>query len=347
VARISKDIGTYGKQEAASEAEEAELVGILIQELNNKLAAGLSETVSTCRDIAVAGQGGSGAGTQTAPVYVIIGASHAGRICEMLEELGIPVHNLTRSGWRPTRENVQVATTELRRVLSQLRGREIRLVYQLLDNSIFLANKDGASTLPVRLSDGHYHVVGSLELIDSDGLRDLLHNVMPLLKAGEDHRKVIIAPIQRYIPAPCCQDPDHLTNFGTREYASNMAADLKSIRESLRSFVYKRNLKNFRVVSGEKLLGWEEGVSATTLKNLWGTDPVHLATAGYRVMANKVKEMMESETPFIKSGSGDDTVNRADWIRRDEATAVRIGGGEWREGGGGEGGQGGSLETLP
>jgi len=263
-------------------------------------------------------------------IYIVVGASHAGRIAEELEEKGEKVRNLSRAGWRPTRENVQLSTAELRQVIREEEGRDICVIYQLMDNSVFLSQKDGRETLPVRLEDGHHHVVGKLVFIDSDGFKDLLHNVLPLLKASDNYRKIIISPVQRYVAGPCCPNPDHVTNFADPAYAGDMAAGLKELRESLRSFVYKRNVKNFRVVSGEKLLGWEEGVSASTLKALWGRDPVHLATAGYRVMAETLRDMFSSEAPFVRSVNvQDETKTRADWIRNHEAAAscVRGGGG--------------------
>jgi len=337
--RISSGFGTYSKVPAFTEAEEDALLKELIKELNSKMAAGLCLDISTKWEVEVCDDGGAGAGTGTGDgnktVYIVVGASHASRMAEELEEAGQRVIYITKPGWKPTRENVQQSTVELRKAVQANQGRTLCIVFQLLDNSVYLARKDGAATLPVRLQDGHYHVVGQLEMLGSDGVKDILHNILPLLKAGEDHRKVVIAPVQRYVPAPCCEDPGHITNYRDKDYFSNMAANLKSIREMLRSFISKRNVKNYRVVSGEKLLGWEEGVSASSLRALWGEDPVHLATAGYRAMAAKIREMMESEVPFTNSGeAADDTQNRASWIRKNEASAIRIRGGGRVMGGG-------------
>jgi len=333
--RISKGFVGYASIQPATEQEEKNIIAGIISDLNSKMAAGLSTEFSVSRTVAVPEDKGQDT-LASGPVYIVIGASHAGRIAEELEEAGGQLINLTRSGWRPTRENVQLATLELNRALKTVEGREVRIVYQLLDNSIFLAEKDGATTLPVRLEDGLYHVVGKLVLLDTDGVKDLVNNILPLLKAGGEHRKMIVAPIQRYVAAPCCRDPYHVTTYLDPAYSADMAAGLKRIRETLRCVIYKRSVRNFRVSSGEKLLGWEEGVTAATLKALWGTDPVHLATAGYREMARRLRDLFNSEAPFTHSGDKPDTsMSRANWIRHDEASAVNVGGG-------GRGGWGGA-----
>ena len=99
-------------------------------------------------------------------------------------------------------------------------------------------------------------------------MKDLLHGAIPLLRAGGEHRKLVIAPIQRYIPQRCCIDPEHNTNFSDPDYAATMVSKLAGIREQIRGFIYIENLKHFRVCSGEKLLGWEDGIPGSPIRSM-------------------------------------------------------------------------------
>jgi len=112
-----------------------------------------------------------------------------------------------------------------------------------------------------------------------------------------------------------------------------MVTGLSAAREQTRSFLYKKKLRNFRVTSGEKLLDWEEGATGSQLSQLWGRDPVHLSSAGYKTMALKIVSMATDPQPFIHgTGSGRDaTLSRSSWVQQDDATASRSAGQQARQ----------------
>jgi len=330
--RVSTGLGSFNSVPAPNEISEHELLTVLIKELNSKFAAGLAEAFSSERlldltEAVEAAKEKEGGPTQ---IYVLLGASHASRILEELEEAGHIVVNLTRPGWRPDSDEVYRLVDELARTLAtQQQQHTVTIVYQLLDNAIFYGLEDGTLQLPRKLHPGgRYHVKGRLVLADHSKVKDLLYNILPLLRAGGDHRKIVISPMQRYIPGKCCTEAGHITNYGEASYASDMVQALNATRDQMRSFLYKKKIKNFRVVSGEKLLGWEEGVTGSELARLWGADPVHLTTAGYKAMAEKIVEIAADPQPFTNGtgSSKDRTLERSSWVQQDDSTAPRFGG---------------------
>ncbi len=81
-----------------------------------------------------------------------------------------------------------------------------------------------------------------------------------------------------------------------------MCDGLAGVRDTMRTLFYRKHLNNFRVTSSDKLLGWgEEADSFERMSLLWGTDPVHLSTAGYKVMAKKIMEVGLSGAAFTNA----------------------------------------------
>jgi len=350
VKRVSQGFGNYDSVPPLTEMEEGKLIQALTEELNRRTAANLCSCPTLTREVGIEAPEKEDQ-VEDSVLYVILGASHAGRIADELVEKGEKVVDLSRPGWKPTRDKVQQAMGELTNTLKENGNSEICIVYHLLDNAVYYG-KVGGKLLSAEKSsyDDLYHIRGELEMVGDDGLKDIMHTILPLLRAGGEHKKLVISPIQRYVPSKCCEEVGHITNFSSPDYAANMVGKLKHIREALRSFINKRNVRNFRVASGEKLLGWEEGVSGEELKELWGPDPIHLTTAGYKVMADKIVEMATG-TPFLKARTvTDETKNRSIWVTADDAAASRAQRGGSRRVGLGAGGGGERrrpLEAIP
>ncbi len=94
-----------------------------------------------------------------------------------------------------------------------------------------------------------------------------------------------------------------------------------------------------------KLLGWEDGIPSTQIRSLWGQDPVHLTTAAYKAMSEKVVEMLREDAPFINdpATTRDEIKKRSLWVQQDDATVPRrdsTRGKDWRSARGHSGGRG-------
>ena len=94
---------------------------------------------------------------------------------------------------------------------------EAVFVFQLYDSSIYFGSSDsGELSLPKRGKDGRYHVVGELALAEWAALKKIFNISAPLLRAAGSNRKLILSPLPRYVQGKCCEDRQHITNFGTK-----------------------------------------------------------------------------------------------------------------------------------
>ena len=323
-----------------SEAIEADLLQSLLKELNEKFATGLSLHVSTVR--IPSGSSVVDKEQHYPTTLILIGASHASRLVDALEDQQVKLVDLTQPGWKLNPDNIQDKIEELRGILDSTTTGEITVVFQLFDSCCFLGRTSSGVSVANRLhGDNVYHLEGSLELIGRQDLKDLLFMALPLFRTAKHHRKIIITPMQRYIAAPCCSNSQHVTNHNDPNFARNMVNGLAAIRETTKDFVYMKRITNFRVSSADKLLGWDanDPTAGDRLAALWGMDPIHMTRAGYRALATKIVDMANSEEPFTNSRrmpGRDESKQRNSWVAADSASARRKRSEERREGGHGD-----------
>ena len=134
--------------------------------------------------------------------------------------------------------------------------------------------------------------------------------------------------MQRYVPAPCCSTSGHITNHKDADFIRNMATGLTNIRETMKDFIYMKRVTNFKVVSADKLLGWNptDPDDGDRMAALWGNDPIHMTRAGYRTLADHLIILATSDTPFTNSRGKvqtDESRLRNTWVAANSASAKR------------------------
>jgi hypothetical protein len=157
---------------------ETELLNELVNELNSKfltnigeLACDLNDTVEIQRN-------------KSALRYIIIGASHAGRIADCLEENGCCIVDLSIPGWTITEGNVEKMTAELAAVLAEEHEGDTVVLYNIFDNSCYLIlEEDGSTSQPIK-HGGTYHITGELMMADRNAIKILFSKAIPLLRVG-------------------------------------------------------------------------------------------------------------------------------------------------------------------
>jgi hypothetical protein len=115
---------------------------------------------------------------------------------------------------------------------------------------------------------------------DKAAVKDLVHQLAPLLKVLGSSRKIVLTPLARYWVAPCCSDPMHTVNYRDA---------IAGLRDSIRDVLFVKKIQNFRVLCPNRMIGVgqrrqepsdEEAAKAAAV---WGSDPVHPTSAAYRV----------------------------------------------------------------
>jgi hypothetical protein len=88
----------------------------------------------------------------------------------------------------------------------------------LLSNSVYMGTDElGLPTRPVRHEDGIYHVEGELQVAPESVLRKTVNMCIPLLEHCQGSNLVFLLPFPRYVCGKCCEDPSHISNFGSEQ----------------------------------------------------------------------------------------------------------------------------------
>ena len=129
--------------------------------------------------------------------------------------------------------------------------------------------------------------------------------------------------------ARCCDDGHHLTNFGTKGYAKGMGNSLVEIHSWLDDLAHGKRISNYEVMCPSSAIGLDNNLDKTQIARMWGKDPVHLATAGYSMLAEKIVEKAtelrakhppadrakpnhETKPPIRQAANGLERVSRSD-----------------------------------
>ena len=264
----------------------------------------------------------------------VVGASHAKKLADELTELGEHVVCLATPTWRIS-DNSETTSAELKKQVNTPWPGDTVVVYQIYDSSIYFASSGpGEMSLPRRgREDGRYHVEGVLKMADRETFKQIVYGSVPLLRAGGEGVKIVVAPMPRYITAPCCSNKKHVTNFGERKYGKQMGDRLADIGEWVKEFVYGKRINNFQVFCPTSLTMCPDDTKEE-MRAIWGRDPVHLSRHGYAKEARALVDILNKSLNLERTSKAvgqqtsdrprrDWSENRQPWVSRSDATATR------------------------
>jgi hypothetical protein len=213
------------------------------------------------------------------------------------------------------------------------------VVLQLFDNSVYLDSKPGGEkVLPRKDRSGTFHIEGNLTIADKPTVKNLVHQLTPLLRELGESRKIFLTPLARYWVGPCCNDPAHHINYRSPGYLPALGDAVHALWDNIRDSLYTKRMQNFRVLCPNKMVGVgqrsqepsDEEVARTAA--MWGSNPVHPSAAAYRCMAeNLEKDVLNIEARYTNLGKQqtqkkprvDLSLGRADWVVGCSAAASR------------------------
>jgi hypothetical protein len=222
----------------------------------------------------------------------VIGASHAVRLVGGLAEKGLNIINLAKPGWKFDDE----AACEIGKKLQNYgAGKEDCLIIDPLSNSIFCGSDiDGKLIDPIK-EDGIWHIPGSLTVRSKPYIKQILQKLKSTLENLEC-KIILLVPIPRYISAPCCDNPEHISNRLEIEFAAEISGEMERVEEMLdawaQSWAAPAMVLGFRAVADdpEAPLG-DLTISAAPL---WlEADPVHAAPEFYAALASAAESCWE------------------------------------------------------
>ena len=271
-----------------SPKDECEIVYTLITELNTSLAMELNGNpdLAPVADI-----------RQHDPQILVVGASNAGRTADALSREGISVLRAVIPGWYCIKLKVPAMLNLIKSKLEEAKDVCV-IMYQLFDNSFYLAKTAEGGLIPVvrEESGGKYHVHGELTFAPKELQYSMFCDIKPIIELAGSHQKIIISPLPRYLNDRCCGDSDHVSNLEEDGYSRNLESVL-SCRRNLKDFAFRLGIRNLRVACP-----WSQLRNATT--NIWA-DPVHMNADGFSLLAKLTLTIIKQSEGMDLSGSGD------------------------------------------
>jgi hypothetical protein len=147
--------------------------------------------------------------------------------------------------------------------------------------------------------------------------------------------KVLITPLMRYLKHGCCEDPGHVVNRRDEDYQSTMGERLNGYESWLKDIAFFKRIRNVKIFNPNVHLIMDERIKSASkqIAGYWRTDPVHMRTEGYRVVAEALEELMDECDTGVKQrssaadksggGGGERRERRESWISTDNAVANR------------------------
>jgi hypothetical protein len=217
--------------------------------------------------------------------FVLLGGSHMKRTAPHLRAMGVKVTDLSVSGWV---SNTASGQQLMDRVISTGLPSDAIYVLDLLGNSSArFKQPDDSSSLPVKLN-GHWHLLGDLEVMGCSHVESALNPVSHLYKQYiKSNFKIFTPPIPRFVFGSCCADLGHGANIRHQGHREKMLSEHCRVRQTLKGILVGERVHNMRVLDTLGSLTHTNNTSEqlTALEKITSRDQVHLTDEGYKAMA--------------------------------------------------------------
>ena len=133
----------------ATENEELQICKLLVEELNEKFCLDLDECItvdrSCCEDDSASTDGGDSRATR----FIVVGASHAERLCKAFTENNQSTTYISTKLWKMQEEDTDEICAEIATAVATPWEGETVLIYHVLDNHVFFSSSSpGEKTKP-------------------------------------------------------------------------------------------------------------------------------------------------------------------------------------------------------
>jgi hypothetical protein len=233
--------------------------------------------------------------------FVMIGGSHTKKTAPHLRAMGVKVTDLSIPGWVANTVNGQQL---MDRVRSAALPSDAVFVLDLLGNSsVRFRQADESTSLPVKLN-GHYHLLGDLEVMGSSHIESAFFSVSHLYKQYiKSNDKLFLPPIPRNVFGSCCFDLGHGANIRRQGHGEKMLSEHCRIRQSMKSTLLGDRVSNMRVLDTLGCLTHSSNPpeQLAALRQITSKDNVHLTEEGYKALAaGLLKEAISLREPREK-----------------------------------------------
>jgi hypothetical protein len=137
-----------------------------------------------------------------------------------------------------------------------------------------------------------------------------LNSYICVIEAAKGASFILVAPTPRYITKKCCNNPDHIDNFGDPNYEKDIMEGIDQHIQSINSWATDLGINYYifdPVSTGDSFVDTLRGRTSTCGESLWCTDdPVHLTQSGYRDIAEAIrglKDLIDGKDELADDGS--------------------------------------------
>jgi hypothetical protein len=148
---------------------------------------------------------------------------------------------------------------------------------------------------------------GALVVAPERSIQFSIEQLRRVISEFSEYILYIITQVTRYISMPCCDIPEHVTNFQDPDFLGQILADLTKLKFSLR-----KKLSPAIILDGIELVcgaGCSKERVEQTLRARWASDPVHPNAHIYAKMAlnlletERVQQLLHSGQPATSAES--------------------------------------------
>jgi hypothetical protein len=213
------------------------------------------------------GSNGSASVNDSRRPVIILGASHARNISEVLTSKGYKCRYLETPNWRAVSPIIQAKIAVLKRILQEDGMHDAIIIPAMLDNAFYLARyEDGAEIGIRRAVDGQYHIDGSLGYAPREKQMIIFTQLEPLLRTFSDNDKIMLMPLPRYLWESCCGDQDHGPNILEDGQVIEQLSSIDAAFKLWRGMAFRDKIGNLKLCNASHLILDE---------SFWKDGPVH------------------------------------------------------------------------
>jgi hypothetical protein len=275
---------------------ERQLIKSMFSEINESFGLSLDTEPDCTRSVPpIAGHGDNR--------LILVGASHMVKVAAVLCSKGTVVKDLCSLGWIPTQESLNQAAAYITELSM---GSGDTLVMDLWSNSAHMGTDEMG--IPSRAqkspADGHYHVLGELQAAPKTMFSLILSMAKGVMDAAGGSTIILVAPLPRYILSKCCDKSEHISNWGSEQFFSELSVAVKSAISAVAAAGMADKVSFLDYMSH---LGAVDapihGLTTRAGKQVWQErDPVHVTHWAYEELAAAILEVAtERGGPFPTS----------------------------------------------
>ena len=213
-------------------------------------------------------------------------------MCQLVAK-GYRVLDLTQKSWFLNKKTVeeltntlQVARIPLGTIVVLDLFRNTSTKYRQADDTLALASKAGGAT--------GWHMLGEVVAVPDTFICEQVGNLGGLFSAINEHSKIVLPAIPRYVFGSCCKDATHAQNTALPSHSTTSVSEHIRQRNTIIKKLHDARTQNLKVLD---ILSCFSNTSSSIpvkfdhLKKVTHRDNVHLTERGYELLAeNIVKE---------------------------------------------------------